>query len=98
MLQKFFGFFIPKKYNKICWSPNLENCLHMCMQNNIGGGGVVFLSTICNLKQFTYVWMSRQVRQYRFDFHSNNLKISIGNDLKHVANVSGRRGWYICHC
>jgi len=36
--------------------------------------------------------MSRQVGQYRFDFHSNNLKISIGNDLKHVANVPGRRG------
>jgi len=34
--------------------------------------------------------MSRQVGQYKFDFHPNNPKISTGNDLKHVANVSGR--------
>jgi len=34
--------------------------------------------------------MSRQIGQYRFDFHSNNLKLSFGNDLKHVANASGR--------
>jgi len=32
----------------------------------------------------------RQVGQYRFDFLSNNPKISIGNDLKHDANVLGK--------
>jgi len=36
--------------------------------------------------------MSRQVGLYTFDFipTSNDQKISTGNDLKHVANVSGR--------
>jgi len=34
--------------------------------------------------------MSREVGQYRFDFHSNNLNISIGNELNHVVNVLGR--------
>jgi len=34
--------------------------------------------------------MSRQVEQYNFGFRSNNREISIGNDLKHVANVLGR--------
>jgi len=36
--------------------------------------------------------MSSQEGQYRFNFRYNYLKISIGNNLKHAANVSGRRG------
>jgi len=54
------------------------------MENIIGG-----LFFVNNLQSKT-IYLSRQVGQYRFDFHSNNRKISTGNDLKHAANVSGR--------
>jgi len=33
---------------------------------------------------------SPKVKKSIFDFHFNIPKISTGNDLKHVANVSGR--------
>jgi len=47
---------------------------------------------INNLQPETIYICLTGVGQYRFDFRSNNPNLSTGNDLKHVANVSGRRG------
>jgi len=53
-----FRLFIPKKCNKICWSPNLESYLHMRVEKNIEGKGAVFF--INNLKPKTiYVCLDR---------------------------------------